>query len=198
MARLIIWRHGRTEWNRADRFQGQLDVDLDSDGVAQAERTAANVAAYQPDVIVSSDLRRAVRTAQALSDLIGLAVEFDPRLRERHFGPWQGLTSAEVRERYPDDFVRWTTAAPVTNPAIEPLDDLAKRVSSAFRDVSGRIGGGTAVLVTHGAAARVGTASLLGWPSAIWSTLTVLHNCRVSELRYSGESGWRLHAHNVA
>jgi glucosyl-3-phosphoglycerate phosphatase len=198
MARLIIWRHGRTEWNRVGRFQGHSDVDLDSDGVAQAEQSAARVAAYQPDVIVSSDLRRAVRTARALSDLIGLAVELDQRLRERHFGPWQGLTAVEIRERYPDDFVRWSTATPVANPAIEPLDDVAKRVSSAFRDVSGRVGGGTAVLVTHGAAARAGMASLLGWPSAIWSTVAVLHNCRVSELRYSAERGWSLHAHNVA
>jgi probable phosphoglycerate mutase len=198
MARLIIWRHGRTEWNRVGRFQGQSDVDLDSGGVAQAEQSAARVAAYGPDVIVSSDLRRAARTAQALSDLIGLPVELDPRLRERHFGPWQGLTSAQVRERYPDDFVRWSSATPVANPAIESLDDVAKRVSSAFRDVSGRVGGGTAVLVTHGGAARVGTASLLGWPPAIWSTLTVLNNCGVSELRYSAECGWRLYAHNVA
>lgn len=197
MTRLIVWRHARTGWNDAGRVQGQSDVDLDQEGVAQAEHAAPRVAAYRPDVIVSSDLRRAVQTARPLSALTGLAVELDPRLRERHYGPWQGLTSAQIRERYSEDFARWGTATPVANPAIEPLDDLAKRVSSAFRDVADRVGDGTAVLVTHGGAARAGSASMLGWPAVIWPTLTVLGNCHVCELRYSAERGWQLHSHNV-
>jgi glucosyl-3-phosphoglycerate phosphatase len=198
MTRLVIWRHGRTEWNHAGRVQGQTDVGLDTEGVAQAAQAAARVAAaYRPDLICASDLRRATQTAHALSVLTGLPVALDPRLRERHYGPWQGLTWAEIRERYPDDFARWGTATPVVDPAIEPLDDMAKRVSSALREVAERVGDGTAVVVTHGGAARAGSASLLGWPAAIWPTLTVLQNCGVSELRYSPERGWQLYAHNL-
>jgi glucosyl-3-phosphoglycerate phosphatase len=197
MTRLVVWRHGRTEWNLVGRIQGQTDVDVDEVGLAQAERAAPRVAAFEPQLIVSSDLRRAVRTAQPLAALTGLPVDLDPRLREQYYGPWQGLTWPEIAEAYPDDFARWGTGTPVANPAIETVEDMAKRVSSAFRDIVDRVGDGTAVLVTHGGAARVGSAGLLGWPPGIWSTLSVLRNCHVSELRYSAERGWRLHAHNT-
>src|SRR5690606_19337304 len=81
--RLILWRHGQTAWNVTGRVQGQTDVDLDETGVAQAAATAPRVAQYRPDLIVSSDLRRAARTAAALADVTGLPVEYDARLRER-------------------------------------------------------------------------------------------------------------------
>ena len=198
MTRLLIWRHGRTEWNASDRTQGHTDVDLDDDGVAQAVAAAPRLAAYQPDLIVSSDLRRAARTAGALAALTGLPVEYDARLRERNFGPWQGLTQAELRERYPEDYARFGTATPLTDPAIETLDDMGKRVGAVFRDVIERAGsGGTAVLVTHGGTARVGIAMLLGWPPAVWPTLGGLGNCHHAVLRHAGVRGWRLVAHNL-
>ncbi len=199
MTRLIIWRHGRTEWNYTGRFQGQTDVDLDAAGVIQAEEAASTVAAYQPDLIVSSDLSRATRTAEALADVTGMPVTLDPRLRERDYGPWQGLTRAEIRERYPDDFAHWAFADAVSIPGIETLDDMAKRVNAAFREAAERVGeNGTAVLVTHGGAGRVGIASLLGWPPEIWPTLGVLGNCHLSEVAHTPSRGWRLASHNVA
>jgi probable phosphoglycerate mutase len=198
MIRLIVWRHGRTEWNAADRVQGQTDVDLDDEGVAQAVASAPRVAAYQPDFIVSSDLRRATRTAAALAALTALPVEYDPRLRERNFGPWQGMRSSEIRERFPEDYGRWGTAGNLSDPSIETIADMAKRVAAAFRDVVERIGpAGTAVLVTHGGTARVGCGSLLGWPQDVWHTLGALYNCRHAELRHSGTRGWQLVAHNL-
>src|SRR5262245_57678162 len=100
MIRLVIWRHGRTAWNESGRFQGQADVDLDTAGAAQAVDAAPRVAAYRADLIVSSDLLRAARTAQALAAVTGLPVEHDARLRERNFGPWQGLTQAEIEKRF--------------------------------------------------------------------------------------------------
>ena len=208
MSRLIVWRHGRTEWNFTGRFQGQTDVDLDDIGVEQAEAAAPRLAAYRPDVIVSSDLRRAARTAEALAAVTGLPVELDKRLRERDFGPWQGLTQAQIRERFPEDLARWHAAEPIENPAIETIDDMAKRVCAALRDVverdvverdvAERVGvDGTAVVVTHGGAARAGCACLLGWPRAVWHTLGVLGNCHLTELRRTADRGWNLHAHNV-
>jgi probable phosphoglycerate mutase len=82
---------------------------------------------------------------------------------------------------------------------IETIDDLAKRAGAALRDVADRLGGaGTAVVVTHGGAARVGCGALLGWPPEVWSTLGALDNCHHTDLRYTSARGWRLAAHNVS
>jgi probable phosphoglycerate mutase len=195
MTRLIVWRHGQTGWNATGRVQGHENVDLDEVGRRQASEAAPRLAELAPDLIVASDLLRATRTAEPLADLTGLAVRTDARLRERYFGPWQGLTGAEIREQYPDDARRWTDET-ITNPEIETVDDMAKRVLAAFRDVIDEVGDGTAVLVTHGGTARVGCAGLLGWPQPVWRSLGGLHNCHWADLGYSERRGWQLHAHN--
>lgn len=197
MSRLIIWRHGRTEWNANRRVQGHADVPLDEVGIAQAADAAVRVAERRPTAIISSDLRRAAMTAQPLAGLTGLPIAFDARLRERHFGPWQGLTDVEIRERYPEDFARWVSEG-ITHPEIETIDDLTKRVAAAFRDAVDQIGSdGVAVLATHGGSARVGIASILGWPEAVWRTLGGLHNCHWAELSHSVTRGWQLTGFNV-
>lgn len=199
MSRLLLWRHGETSWNSELRFQGQTDVELNETGVAQAAEAAPRLAAREPKLIISSDLLRASRTAQALVDLTGLPLRLDPRLRERHFGPWQGLTAGEIEERYPDDYRRWGAAAPISNPAIEAIEALTERVVAALTEASEEAGaGGTAVVVTHGGAARAGVGGMLGWPHELWSRLGVLGNCRVSELRWRTDRGWQLETHNAA
>ncbi|WP_237669638.1 histidine phosphatase family protein, partial [Rhodococcus sp. BS-15] len=94
--RLILLRHGQTEYNATDRMQGQLDTDLSELGRSQAKTAAAELATREPIKIVSSDLRRALDTANALGDAAGVAVSVDERLRETHLGQWQGLTHTEV------------------------------------------------------------------------------------------------------
>ena len=125
MSRLIIWRHGQTEWNATDRIQGHADVGLDDIGRAQAAAAAKHIAAGHPDVIVSSDLRRAADTAGALAAVTGLTVRLDPRLREQYFGDWQGLTNAEVRSAYPDEWARWRRGEPADAAGIEEVGDAA-------------------------------------------------------------------------
>ncbi len=196
MTRLVVWRHGRTAWNAESRVQGHADVDLDEVGRAEAARSAVRVARLGPDLVISSDLRRATSTAQALAELTGLPVELDARLRERYFGPWQGLTGPEIAARFPDDHARWTDEG-IANPEIETVQAFTQRVVAAFRDVIDRVGAGTAVLVTHGGAARVGCGCLLGWPQALWRTLGGLVNCHWSELVHSPDRGWQLRTHNA-
>jgi len=197
VSRLLLWRHGQTTWNTERRFQGQTDVELNETGIAQAAQAAPRLAAQEPKLIISSDLRRATRTAQALVDLTGLPLRLDSRLRERHFGPWQGLTATEIEERYPDDYLRWGAASPIVNPAVEAIGRMTERVVAALTEASDEAGeGGVAVVVTHGGSARVGVGGLLGWPQEIWHTLGVLGNCRVTELRLSAERGWQLESHN--
>ena len=99
--RLVMLRHGQTEWNAGSRMQGQIDTDLTDLGRQQADAAAELLAKRQPLLIVSSDLRRALDTAVALSDRSGQPVSIDTRLRETHLGDWQGMTHVEVDDVSP-------------------------------------------------------------------------------------------------
>lgn len=197
MTRLLIWRHGQTSWNASRRTQGQLDIDLNEHGLAQASTAAAVLAARRPDLIVSSDQSRAASTARPLSLLCGLPVALDKRLRERDFGPWQGLLPSEIEQRWPREYEHWQQTGESVVPGIEGVDDLAMRAAAAFADAAEQVGGGTAVLVTHGGAAKAGTAHLLGWPVQVGHALKVLDNCHWTELRLTPLGNWQLYAHNV-
>ncbi|MFC0002698.1 histidine phosphatase family protein [Micromonospora siamensis] len=197
MTRLIVWRHGNTEWNATSRVQGQTDVPLNDLGREQARAAAPLLAALRPDAIVASDLRRAADTAAALAGVTGLPVTSDDRLRERHFGQWQGLFLTEAAERFPDEFARWRAGDPDPGAGLETLDDLGKRVAAAFVDAAAAAPGGTVVVTSHGGAARQGVGHLLGWDHAVLRTFGGLANCHWTELRFDDTRGWQLRAHNV-
>jgi glucosyl-3-phosphoglycerate phosphatase len=197
MTKMLIVRHGQTEWNATERVQGQCDISLDDVGLDQARRLALALGRNRADLIISSDLRRTTQTAQPIADLTGLPIELDPRLRERNYGLWQGLHRTEIAQRYPDEYARWRAGERLTEHGIETVEDLTKRVGQALRDAIERVGTGTAVVVTHGVAARIGTGWLLGWPHSAVKTLGVLQNCHYTELRRVPERGWVLRAHNL-
>jgi broad specificity phosphatase PhoE len=198
VSRLIVWRHGNTDWNAGRRVQGQSDVPLNGLGQQQAVDAAELLLRFRPAAIVSSDLARAASTAAALAALTGLPVQHDERLRERFFGEWQGLTMAEVAASRPDEHARWTAGADEIGGGVESLDDLGKRVSAAFLDAAALAPpGGTVVVVTHGAAARQGIGQLLGWPSEPLRTLRALQNCHWVELTHEVVRGWQIAAYNV-
>jgi probable phosphoglycerate mutase len=216
VTRLIIWRHGQTAWNAASRVQGQIDIELSEVGRVQAAEAAARLAAIGPTRIASSDLRRAAVTAEALATLTGLEVSYDIRLRERHYGPWQGLTPAEIAARWPEENTRWLAGESALGLGIETLDELAKRSAAACTDavgasrvdptvfdaegVGGDVGeerGEVVVVATHGGTARIAVAATLGWPEHVVRTLGGLGNCRWTELRFDPVRGWQLRAHNV-
>lgn len=197
MTRLIIWRHGQSEWNHAGRFQGQIDTPLSELGRQQAAVAAGRLVTVQPHALVSSDLARAADTAAALAAVTGLPVTTDPRLRERFFGQWQGLMATDIAKRWPGEYARYRAGEPSPGCDIEHLDELTKRVTAALRDVADRFAGSTVVVSAHGAAARAGTAGMLGWPPQVAATLGALDNCHWVDLRLDAVRGWRLHAHNV-
>ena len=193
--RLVLWRHGQTVWNAERRFQGQSDIPLDETGQAQAERAARLLAGLRPDMIVSSDLSRAASTAAALARLTGLEVTLDKDLRERHGGRWEGLTDTEIRARYPVEHANWDP------PDGEPTTTVAERVAGALHRIAataGELGMTTrlAVVVSHGAALRLGMSRLLGMPDELFGVLGPLSNCSWSVLgRRHGR--WRLLEHNA-
>lgn len=196
MTRLIIWRHGLTEWNHSERVQGTTDVDLNDSGRAQAAATAIKLAALNPRLIIASDLRRAADTAAALARLTGLSVSYDKRLRERDFGQWQGLTITEVRERFPDAHRRWREGAPdLSECGIESAPELRARAAAALRDAAEATGDGCGVVVCHGGTAKHGLGELIGWDQPTMGTFGPLGNCHWIDLRRHGDE-WRIHAYN--
>ncbi|MCX5067072.1 histidine phosphatase family protein [Micromonospora lupini] len=207
MTRLIVWRHGNTDWNAANRVQGHSDVPLNELGRDQARAAAPLLASLRPDAIVSSDLSRATETAAALAALTGLPVRTDARLRERHFGQWQGLHLTEVAERFGDEYARWRAGDPDPGADLEPLHDLGERVAAALREAADAAPDGTVVIATHGGSSRQGVGHLLGWPPDVLRTIGSLANCHWTELRHAPGApavgrpqdarGWQLRGHNV-
>lgn len=196
--RILIWRHGRTEWNASGRIQGQTDVALDAVGIRQAREAAAVLATEKPDVIIASDLSRAVATANELATLLGLPVRTDKRLRERHFGLWEGLTGDEVTASYPEQHVVWRNGGEPDVPGFETDAQLALRMMEGVRAAL-ETTEGTVCVATHGGAARRAVNGLLEWPDEFIDfsyRLEPLGNCRWEELR-RGSKGWRLYAHNI-
>jgi broad specificity phosphatase PhoE len=194
VTRLIVWRHGNTDWNANERVQGQTDTPLNALGRQQAAEAARLLLAMRPDAIVASDLLRASDTAAALASISGLTVSYDKRLRERFFGAWQGLRMVEVAQTRPEEYARWKAGLPVGGD-VETLDDLGSRVAAALQAAAEL--GETVVVASHGAAARQGVGHLLGWPPEVLRTLRPLQNCHWIDLTHDDQRGWALATFNV-
>ncbi|CAA9349616.1 MAG: Glucosyl-3-phosphoglycerate phosphatase [uncultured Nocardioidaceae bacterium] len=182
--RLVVWRHGRTEWNAQGIAQGQSDVPLDDVGREQASTAAPLVARYEPARIVSSDLSRALDTAQALADLAGLAVQPDPRLREFDLGAREGQTMQESFAMFPDEMAAWQRGEEARFGAGETLGEAAKRFAAALDDVADATGpGDVSVVVSHGGGMRAGICAWLGFPQSLWGRFGGFGNCRWAVLQ---------------
>jgi glucosyl-3-phosphoglycerate phosphatase len=187
----VLWRHGQTIWNVEHRFQGQSDIPLDETGEAQAEYAARRLATLRPDTIFSSDLTRAASTAAPLARLTGLTVTLDKDLRERFGGDWEGLTDDEIADRYPAERATWNP------PNGEPTAAVADRVRAALTRIAATIADGQlAVVVSHGAALRLGMERLLGLPEEAFGALGPLSNCSWSVVAQRRDR-WRLLEHNA-
>ena len=196
--RLVLWRHGRTEWNATGRFQGQLDPPLDEVGRNQAILAAPHLVAaglpHDGTVVVSSDLSRAAETAATLTALLGVPLLFDERLREHGMGAWEGLTREEVGERYPDQLADWMAGRPVRGRGGEEPEVVADRAVAALADLPPAE---IAVVVTHGGTAGRLVERLLGIDPDHRRVLGPLGNCAWSELSLHGDR-WRLIRHNTS
>lgn len=189
--RLVLWRHGRTEWNLAGRVQGQSDTELDDVGRDQARQAAARLAALAPDRIVSSDLIRARDTAQYLAEATGVRLEIDERVREMNFGGREGLTWREAWAAFPEGMQAWVDGDETKIPGSETHREAGDRFAGAVRDLLSDLApGGTLVVVAHGAVLRTGTCAFLGLPEEHWSTMGALSNCSWSILEENSHGDW--------
>jgi probable phosphoglycerate mutase len=201
--RVALWRHGQTPWNAEGRYQGQTDVDLDELGAAQARVAADVLARLEPACLVSSDLVRAHRTAQALADVTGLTVRLDPDLRETDGGVFQGLTGEEIRARHAAAWAAIASGDPRVRPpgGESRLEVAARMLRAVHRACDDLADGRLAVLATHGGAARVAVAQLIGLPLERLASLGVMSNTAWTLLERRRRPGaadtWVLVEHNA-
>lgn len=151
MTRLILVRHGETNWNVEGRYQGQSDVPLSERGRSQAAEMRPQIHALNPDAFYSSDLIRARETAEILAAPLRLTVRVDPRLREVHLGEWEGLLFDEIQARYSNLLkLRREDPAKVSAPGGETVAQVRDRVLAATKEIIERHGDQIVVVVTHG------------------------------------------------
>ena len=199
-ARLVLWRHGRTEWNANGRFQGQADIALDSVGRDQAAQAARILARFAPVALYSSDLSRAHQTATALAELVDLTIQTDKRLREIHVGSGEGLLGSEIRAQNPDLAERlWRGEDVRRSPTGESPGEVAERMAEVLGEIAAAApDGSTVVAVSHGLAARVGSCRFVGLPFENWRVMGGLSNCAwISLDRHRSGVYWRIEAYNA-
>lgn len=201
--RLLLVRHGVTDWNREGRFQGYQDPPLSTDGLGEARMLAERLASSpveRPARIVTSPLRRASQTAAAIAAALpgdALAVEADPRLRELGQGEWEGRTHAELEISDAERYAAWRHSSPRRPPpGGESLEDATERVGSALDEIlaDGDVGAWPTCLVAHGGSLRIAARRLLGMDlQTAWHV--ELDNASLSVLDWDVD-GWRLASWN--
>ena len=171
---LLFVRHGETDWNRQQRFQGQIDVPLNGTGHAQAERLAQRLAGERYDAFFTSDLTRARETAAPLAAHWGVEPVAVTGLREQSFGVLEGLDVPTIKERHADLWERWLEhRADFALPRGESLRQFHTRVMTAVRELAADAPQRRLIVVTHG-----GVLDML-WRSANGLPLDGLRACDI-------------------
>jgi probable phosphoglycerate mutase len=196
--RILLWRHGQTDWNIVNRFQGHSDIPLNEVGKFQASHAAQVLAAMQPTMIISSDLGRARNTAQELATLTNLEVAIDERLRETNGGNWEGKTGEENRKNDLANFIRWIDGEDIPAGGIgETRSQVAARSAAAITEALAGKDEQLLVVTTHGGTARCILGHYLDLPYSHWARVGGLSNASWSILAQSPVKGWYLAEHNA-
>ena len=195
--RILLVRHGVTEWNREGRWQGQLDPPLSDSGRREAIRVARRVSGdpqLRPARIVSSTLARALETAHVIGTEIGVPVEGDPRLMEIGAGEWEGRTHAELETDDADRYLAWRATGGIGQPpGGEPTEAATRRVVELLGEMEAA-DGGTTMLVSHGGTLRIVARVLFDLGGERTRALDV-DNASISVAARIG-GGWRLERWN--
>jgi Fructose-2,6-bisphosphatase len=165
MTKLILVRHGETEWNRTGRYQGQSDIELNTTGLWQAERLRDRLVRQRIDAAYSSDLKRALHTAQIIISKHNLVMIPCKELREIDFGELEGMTSDEIQRHYPN----WHgMSSDVSIPGGESISQLASRIELFVPRLVEYSGDKTVLIVAHGGTLQMLVCILLGIGTKYW------------------------------
>lgn len=190
MVRIILIRHGETNWNLQGRYQGQEDTRLSEKGFAQAGLLAQGLKNVHLDLCISSPLKRSFLTCKACADLHHLPVHSDKRLTEINHGAWEGELACEIQAHYPEEFKKWHTEPhKVQMPGGENLEDVRRRARAAFDEYAEKYEGQTILVAAHDAVNKASICDLLGLDmSHFWHIKQ--DNACINVLEYN-EGVWR-------
>ncbi|KUO73659.1 MAG: hypothetical protein APF77_22840 [Clostridia bacterium BRH_c25] len=163
MTRLYLVRHGETEWNKASKVQGSTDIELSTAGIIQAHQLAERLAGEDINVIYSSSLRRALKTAEIVADCRSCSIVKSEKYHEICLGPWEGMTINEIKEKYSEHFrVYREDPANFRLPGAETFLDLTERTYNAILEIVSKHIGKNILLVSHGTAIKAAIIRILG------------------------------------
>lgn len=151
MTKWILIRHGSTEWNLEGRYQGQADPPLNAEGRAQADALCRTLARRDIQAVYSSDLQRAVDTAEKIAGPHHLDVIVDDRLREINQGAWEGMLVEDIAAGFPDEW-RAIQESPLSAraPGGESVKEVVHRATAFMREAAAHFPVGPVVIVSHG------------------------------------------------
>lgn len=198
MTTFYLSRHGETVWHAENRYAGSTDIDMTGRGHAQAGNLARWAAQARPDAVYSSDLSRAVATAEPAAAALGLVPAIDARLREVHFGRGEGLTRTQMHESFPRELAAFLASpATVPLPGGEPGTDAVDRALAALQDIARTHPEGRVLIVMHTTLMRLLLCSMLGIdPDTYRSVFPQVINASITELHYT-DNNWSLHGFNL-
>ena len=160
--RLILVRHGASEWSNLGRYQGHQPVPLSPLGLEQVCALTEELYQYNPEWIVSSDLQRARQTAEVIARHLSLKIDYDARLRELDCGNWAGLNEQEIEALEPKAVVELRAGRDIPRGGGETMADLMVRTRAALADWVKENFSGTLMFVSHAYVIRAMTQILLG------------------------------------
>jgi alpha-ribazole phosphatase len=190
--RLILIRHGETEWNATLRYQGHSDIPLNERGREQARITGGRLARYEATALYTSDILRAVETATLIGESVKLPPQTLPDLREIDVGQWEGLTPEELYRRYPDHMREFERdPARTVRLGGESYAQLQARALNALNAIhAAHRSDETVLAVSHGGTIRALLCHVIGLDLIYFGRMWI-DNGSLTELRY-GSHGWRL------
>ena len=182
MTEFWLVRHGQTDWNVDERWQGHSDIPLNPAGLEQARRLAKKLTGQHFDALYTSDLQRAAQTAEVLGASLGLAYQTDPRLREINLGLWEGMLESELRQQFSSAWEeRRNDPLNGHAPGGETLPEVASRLELAFNTIASTYPAGKVLVVSHGLALKtmvclarrlpLGNAYNQPWDNATWQVI---------------------------
>jgi broad specificity phosphatase PhoE len=176
---ILLIRHGLTDWNAEQRWQGHQDIPLNDTGIDQARALARRLANWPIQALYSSDLKRAAQTADILAKAVGLQVTRDRAWRERDVGAFQGLTRAEIEIQYPNEFSAMTRGS-IYPPSGEDNQELHARAVAAFDKLVARHPGEMVAVVSHGGLLHTILLYVLGLPVGEYGRLSLRGNTGIN------------------
>ena len=186
MTEIVLIRHGETDWNREEIFRGHADIPLNKTGLRQAGLLSQHLSGKKLEAVVSSPLKRALVTTEIIARPHGIAPEVADGLIDFDYGRWQGLSHADVKEKYSAQYSRWLTSPHLVRiPDGERLNDVRKRALPVIANIVERFPNGIVAIVSHRVVLKVLICALLGIGDKNFWNIQI-DNCGVTTFVHDG------------